>query len=73
MNGLAISNKGMKFQSPNPYQSKIWPTLKISKKKVNLQGQRVKIMVSNEKACQKKYTCEILKPYHIAFKSYNQG
>jgi hypothetical protein len=27
-------------------------------KKVKLKGQRVKVMVSNERSCQREYTCE---------------
>jgi hypothetical protein len=41
--------------------------------KVKLHGQRVKVMVSNERSCQKEYTCAIWKPYHLPIKGYNQG
>jgi hypothetical protein len=33
--------------------------VKVLEKKVKLKGQRVKVMVSNERSCQKKYKCEI--------------
>jgi hypothetical protein len=36
--------------------------VKVLEKMVKLQGQRVKVMVSNERSCGKEYKCEILKP-----------
>jgi hypothetical protein len=33
--------------------------VKVLEKKAKLQGQRVKVMVSNERSCLKEYTCEI--------------
>jgi hypothetical protein len=54
---------------------KLWPRLKFLKKRSNsmVKGQRVKVMESNERYCQKEYTCEIWKPYHLTIKSYDQG
>jgi hypothetical protein len=72
MKGLARRNKHVKYESHTTYQSKVMTKVKVFGK-VKLQGQRVKVMVSNERSCQKEYTCEIGKPYHIPIKSYNQG
>jgi hypothetical protein len=47
----------------------------INKVKVfgKVKYQWVKVMVSNERSCQKEYTCEIWKFYHPPIKSYDQG
>jgi hypothetical protein len=56
--GLAIRNTYVKYESPTTYQSKIMTKVKVLEK-VKLQGQRFKIMISNNRSCQKEYTCEV--------------
>jgi hypothetical protein len=38
-----------------------------------VKDQKVKVMILNERSCQKEYTCQIWKPSHQPIKSYNQG
>ena len=47
-----------------PINQKLWPRLKLLKSRSNskVQGQRIKVMVSNERSWQKEYTCEIWIP-----------
>ena len=54
---------------------KLWSRLKFLKSRSNskVKVTRSKILVSLERSCNKAYTCEILKPYHLPFKSYGQG
>jgi hypothetical protein len=59
MKGLARRNTHVKYESPTTYQSKVMTKVKVFEKKVKLQSQRVKVMVSNERSCQKEYACEI--------------
>jgi hypothetical protein len=61
MKDLARSNTHMKYESLSIYQSKVIDQLKVNflEKKAKLQGQRVKVMVSNERSCPKEYSCEI--------------
>jgi hypothetical protein len=54
MKGLARRNTHVKYESLTTYQSQV-----INKVKV---FERVKAMVSNERSCQKEYTCEIRNP-----------
>jgi hypothetical protein len=58
MKGFPIRNTHMKYESPDTYQSKVMRKVKVLEK-VTLQGQRVKVMVSNESSCHKEYTFEI--------------
>ena len=57
MKGLARRNTHVKYENPTTYQSKVMTKVNVLEKKVK--GQRVKVMISNERSCQKKYTCEI--------------
>jgi hypothetical protein len=61
MKGLARKNTHLKYESPSTYQSKVMTKFKVFKKKVKLLGQdqRVKVIISNERSCQKECTCEI--------------
>jgi hypothetical protein len=63
MKGLARENTHVKYESSTTNQSKVMTKVKVFKMKVKLQDQRVKVMVSNERSCQKECTCEIRKPY----------
>jgi hypothetical protein len=58
MKGLARRTTHVKYESPTIYQSKVMTKVKVFEK-VKLKGQRVKVMVSNERSCQKEYTCAI--------------
>jgi hypothetical protein len=58
MKGLARSNTHLKYESLTTYQSKVMTMVKVFEK-AKLQGQRVKVMVSNKRSCRKEYTCEI--------------
>jgi hypothetical protein len=58
MKGLARRNTHVKYESPTTYQSKVMTKVKVLEK-VKLKGERVKVVVSNERSCQKKYTCEV--------------
>jgi hypothetical protein len=49
MKGLSRRNTHVKYESPTTYQSKVMTKVKVLEKKVKLQGQRVKVMVSNER------------------------
>jgi hypothetical protein len=53
---------------------KLWARLKFLKSRLNskVKGQRIKVMVSNERPYHKEYTCEIWRPYHLPIKSYDQ-
>jgi hypothetical protein len=55
MKGHARRNTYLKYESPSTYQSKVMTKVKVLEKKVKLQGQRVKVMVSNERSYQKGY------------------
>jgi hypothetical protein len=59
MKGLARSNTHIKYESPCTYiyQSKVMTKVKVFEKKVK--DQWVKVIVSNERSCQKEYTSEI--------------
>jgi hypothetical protein len=59
MNGLGRRNTHVKYESHTTKQSKDLTKVKDLEKKAKLQSQRIKFMVSNERCCQKKYTCEI--------------
>jgi hypothetical protein len=59
MRALARRSTQVKYESPSTHQSKVMTKVKVSKKKVKLHGQRVKVLVSNERSCHKKYKCEI--------------
>jgi hypothetical protein len=59
MKDLAKGNRHVKYESPTTYQAIVMTKIKVFEKKAKLQGQRVKVMVSNERSCQKEYTCEI--------------
>jgi hypothetical protein len=59
MKGLTIRNTHVKYESPTTYQSKVKTKVKVFEELVKLQGQRVKVMVSNETSYHNKYTCEI--------------
>jgi hypothetical protein len=50
-----------------PTNQKLWARLKFLKNRSNskAKGQRVKVMVSNERSYHKEYTCEIWRPYHL--------
>jgi hypothetical protein len=41
------------------YQSKVMIKVKVLENNAKLKGQRVKVMILNERSCQKEYTCEI--------------
>jgi hypothetical protein len=58
-----------------PTNQKLWPRLKFLKKKSNskAKGQQVKVMVSNDRSCQKEYTCKIWKPYRLPIKRFGKG
>jgi hypothetical protein len=58
MKGLARRNTNVKYKSPTTYQSKGMIKVKVLER-AKLKGQRVKVMVSNERSWQKEYTCEI--------------
>jgi hypothetical protein len=62
MKGLAKRNTHVKYESLITYQSKVMTKVKVLEKQVKLKGQRVRVMDSNERYCQKEYTCEIEKP-----------
>jgi hypothetical protein len=51
MNGFAKRNTHVKYESPTTYQSKVMTKAMFFKKRVK--GQTVKVMVSNERSCQK--------------------
>jgi hypothetical protein len=61
MEDLARRNTHVKYKSPITYQSKVMTKVKSFRK----EGQtprskiRVKVMTSNERSCQKEYTCDI--------------
>jgi hypothetical protein len=55
-----------------PTNQTLWPML-ILEKKAKVKGKQVNVMISNERCCQKEYTCEIWKSYHLPIKSYDQG
>jgi hypothetical protein len=59
MKGLAKKNTHVKYKSLSTYQSNIMTKVRVFEKKVKLQGQRVKAMVSNERPSINEYTCEI--------------
>jgi hypothetical protein len=60
MKGLAIRNTYVKYESPSPYNQKLTPRLKFLKRSNSkVKSQKVKVMISNERSCQKEYTCEI--------------
>jgi hypothetical protein len=54
MKGLARRNTYVKYESPTTYQSNVTKVKVL--KKGQIQGQRVKVMVSNERLCQKEHT-----------------
>jgi hypothetical protein len=56
--GLARRNTHVKYESPSTYQSKVMTKVKVFEK-VKLQGQRVKVMIPNERFYQKEYIFEI--------------
>jgi hypothetical protein len=58
MKGLASRKAHVKYESTSTYQSNVM-TQVIVLENVKLKGQRVKVMVSNGRSCQKKYTFEI--------------
>jgi hypothetical protein len=58
MKGLARRNTHVKYESASTCQSKVMTKVKVFEKKAKLKGQRVKVMISNERSCQKEYTCE---------------
>jgi hypothetical protein len=68
--GHARSNKHLKYESSSSYLSKVMTKVKVLEKKG--QTPRSKVKVLNERSCQKEYTCEIWKPYHLSIKSYDQ-
>ena len=51
----------MKYQSPIPFGSKDIAQVKVFENlvKVQVQGQRAKVMVSKQRTYHKEYTCEI--------------
>jgi hypothetical protein len=51
----------VKYECPCTYKSKVMTKVKALEERSNfkVKGQRVKVMVSNERSCQKEYTCEI--------------
>jgi hypothetical protein len=57
MKGLHRRNTNVEYKSPSTYQSKVMTKVKVFEKKVK--DLRVNVMVSNERSCQKEYTCEI--------------
>jgi hypothetical protein len=60
MKGLARRKTHVNYEIPTTNQSKLMAKVKdFEKKKIKLKGQRLKVIVSNERACQKEYTCEI--------------
>jgi hypothetical protein len=59
MKGLTKRNTHVKYDSPITYKSNVITKVNVLEKKVKLQGQWVKVMVSNERSCKKEYTCEI--------------
>jgi hypothetical protein len=59
MKGLATRNIQMKYESLSTYQSKVMTKVKVSEKKVKCQDQRVKVLVSDDRSCRKRYTWEI--------------
>jgi hypothetical protein len=61
MKGLAGRNTYGKYENPSTYQLKVMIKFKVSKRRSNskVKGQRVKVIVSNERSCQKEYICEI--------------
>jgi hypothetical protein len=73
MKVLARRNTHVKYKSPTTHQSKVMTKVKVFEKKVKLQGQRVKIMESNERSCQRECTCEIWKPYLLPIKNDDKG
>jgi DNA-binding transcriptional regulator of glucitol operon len=62
MKDLASRNTHVKYESLTTYQLKVMTKVKVfERKKSNskVKGLRVKVMVFNERSCQKEYTCEI--------------
>jgi hypothetical protein len=60
MRGIARRNTHVKYESPTTYQSKVMTKVKVFKRSNSkVKDHRVKVMVSNERSCQKEYTCEI--------------
>ena len=59
MKGPATGNTLVKYESPGTYQSEVMAKVKVFKLKVKLKGQRVKVMVPNERPCHNEPTCEI--------------
>jgi hypothetical protein len=53
MKGFARRNAHVKYESIITYQSNIMTKVKVFEKKVKLKCQRVKVMVSNGRSCQK--------------------
>jgi hypothetical protein len=62
-----VKNFNEAEHSKNVFYTKV----KVFQKKVK--DQKVSVMISNERSCQKEYTCEIWKPYQLPIKSYDQG
>jgi DNA-binding transcriptional regulator of glucitol operon len=56
--GLARRNTNVQYESLTTNQSNVMTKVNVFKK-VKLQGQMVKVMVSNKRSYQKKYTCAI--------------
>jgi hypothetical protein len=52
---------------------KLWPRLKFLKSRSysKVKGQKIKVL--SKRSCQKGYTCEIWKPYHLPVKIYDQS
>ena len=59
MKGPATMNPHVKYESPDTYQSEVMINVKVFKLKVKLKGQRVEVMVPNERSCHKEPACEI--------------
>jgi hypothetical protein len=59
MKGLAHRNTHVKYESLSADQSKVMTKVKVLDTNFKLQGQSVKVMISNERSSQKKYACEI--------------
>jgi hypothetical protein len=57
--GCVRRNTHVKYESPTTYQTNVMTKVKVFEKKVKLQGQRVKVKVSNERSWQKEYTYQI--------------
>ena len=58
--GLVRRNTNVKYESPSSFQSNIMNKVKVSKRRSNSRSKvSDKVMISNERSCQKVDACEI--------------